>query len=181
MNYLLAQRQKPLRVCWINYDNRTIDDSLEIIEGELDRIQTFEMVEISSIDAENFHPCDLLILIAYHMESAILTRWIQKIAERMKSHIWTPAIIIGELSRLDSQCLVKFSTTSNWYFDVIDTEHLSSLALRAANLIRIHDHLHEIHNYKTMLDHLEQNIEKLRTDISKIQNNSNISHPSSIS
>ena len=96
------------------------------------------------------------MLIAHRTTSDHLLDWVKTLAARLSHHIWTPALIIGDLRPLATKELVTFASESNWYFDVVDAEHLSSMALRMANLIRINDHLHELFRYESSLTAIEK-------------------------
>ncbi|MCY4380311.1 MAG: hypothetical protein OXC40_01910 [Proteobacteria bacterium] len=173
MSYYLAPRERSLRVCYVNYDNRIIDATLEQVERELDKIYEFEIVELDHLDAPEFDPCDLLVLIAHQTTSDHLLDWVKSLAVRLAKRIWTPTLIIGDLRPVATRDLVGFASSSNWYFDVVDSEHLSSMALRMANLIRIKDHLHELFRYESSLSVIERKADdqKKRVDelIKKLQ------------
>lgn len=158
---LLTERQRPLRVCYYHYDHRFIDDTLECIEGQLAKIHAFEMVELTSLDSAHFDPCDLLVLIAHQLPPEALTQWVQGLPRRLNHKIWTPALIIAAPGLQVASELTSFALQSNWYFDIVDAEHITSLSLRMSNLIRIHDHLHEMYRYEKTLGKLEEKIQKL--------------------
>ncbi|MCY4444068.1 MAG: hypothetical protein OXC44_04630 [Proteobacteria bacterium] len=165
MAYLLNSKPRPLRVCYINYDSRLVDESLESIENELEKVHAFEMVEIESVESKDFQPCDMLILLAHSATRDQLVPWVKGLAKRLETHIWTPALIIGDLGMLGAKNLVSFAVESNWYFDVINTSDLSSLSLRVANLIRIHDHLHELFRYEETILDLEKKLTALESKV----------------
>ena len=56
---------------------------------------------------------------------------------------------------------------SNWYYDILSPDENHSIPTRAANLIRIHDHLKELYKYDTMLHDLKNQVEKLEAEILK--------------
>ena len=169
MGYLLKPRPRPLRVCYINYESRLIDETLHEIESELEKIHEFEIVPLDNLDSPEFQPCDLLLLIAHQSTSDHLLVWVKQLAQRLKSRIWTPTVIMGQLGHMAVRDLVGFAVESNWYFDVLNTEHVTSLSLRMANLIRIHDHLHEMFRYENTLTQLEQRIDTLQTQVKHLQ------------
>lgn len=156
MQPYLAHRERPLRVCSVHYDARMVDATLEQIECEMDKVHPFEMIRLASIADEKFHPCDLLVLIGHQTPEEHLLTWVKNLAVRLADHIWVPTLIIGDLQARATGQLVEFAIESNWYFDVLDRHHLSSLAIRMANLIRIHDHLQELHRYASQLEQLER-------------------------
>jgi hypothetical protein len=160
---ILQKRDRPIKICVLNQEPRIADRSLARIETELAKICEFDLFKISSIDDEEFLPCDLLIIIAHTLENEELTTWVKGLAKRMEKSgkILTPALIIGEGIDLASKGLMSFAAAENWYFDMVDVEHISSIAIRAANLIRIHDHIHELGRYETSITKLENQVKDL--------------------
>ena len=57
---------------------------------------------------------------------------------------------------------MPFAIDENWYFDVIDPDHLDSLPMRVANLLRIHDHLHELSRYEKSLADLQADVRQMQ-------------------
>ena len=163
MSTLLSARQRPLRVCSYHYDPRFIDDTLEQVEHELSKVHDFEIISLSSLDAPEFDPCDLLILMAQQLQDSELTQWTKGLAHRLRHKIWTPALIVASPGFQVLSELTTFALGSNWYFDVVDAEHIPSLPLRITNLIRIHDHLHEMYRYEKTLSTLEQKLQNIKT------------------
>ena len=58
---------------------------------------------------------------------------------------------------------------SNWYFDIIHPDHLTSLPVRIANLLRIHDHLAELHRYEAELGRMQQNIRMIEAELKTLK------------
>ena len=53
----------------------------------------------------------------------------------------------------------------NWYFDILSMEHIDSMPIRVANLLRIHDHLHELERYQNTLATLNHRVDQLTLDL----------------
>ena len=106
---------------------------------------------------------DKSAVIAHTLESDDLITWVKALAGRMEKSgkILTPALIVGDDIDLAARGLMKFAATENWYFDLVDVEHVSSIAIRAANLIRIHDHIHELGRYENSITKLENQVKDL--------------------
>ena len=141
--------------------------NLAAIESELSKICDFDLVKIPSIDDEEFKPCDLLIIIAHTLDSESLITWVKGLAKRMEKNnsISTPALIIGEEVELATKGIMSFAAAENWYFDLIEVDQLTSIPIRAANLIRIHDHIHELGRYENAIQNLEKQVKELESKI----------------
>ena len=57
----------------------------------------------------------------------------------------------------------------NWYFDIVASDQLDSLPIRVANLLRIHDHLHELHRYSAALSSLTAQTEALKQELLQLK------------
>lgn len=160
---ILEKRDRPIKICVLNQEPRIADRHLASIESELSKICDFDLIKITSIDDDEFFPCDLLIIIAHTLESDDLITWVKGLAGRMEKSgkILTPALIVGEDIDLAARGLMKFAAAENWYFDLVDVEHVNSIAIRAANLIRIHDHIHELGRYENSITKLENQVKDL--------------------
>ena len=158
------QRRK-LRICVFEADKILLTRNKVSFESLLRQFQSFEIVQLSSLESDNFHPCDLLIISAMHLAEEDFCRWIRNLHSTIESqgNVWTPAVIVAEVSFTTIRQLLDWATEINWYFDVILPDHLQSLAVRILNLLRIHDHLHELYRYETELNALQKRLDGLET------------------
>ncbi|MFW7378128.1 MAG: hypothetical protein ACOH5I_04925 [Oligoflexus sp.] len=123
--------------------------------------------QLKSLDDPQFFPCDLLIIYAGHIPDTDLHQWIEGIKKRIQAQgkIWTPSLILSPVGYSDlSECLHEYAD-SNWYFDIIHPDHWSSLPIRVANLLRIHDHLHELYRYQDQLTSLQERISTVEQEL----------------
>lgn len=161
MSLYLSPRSRPLRICAVPDDHRIINQTLEQIETQIHRVHPFEMYQprsLRSLDPQDFDLCDLLLLMAHRLEGQDLLDWIKSFMVLMSEgdRIWIPALIVGQMEFEYTQHLIEIAARSNWYFDFVCIEHMSSLSLRIANLIRICDHLRELYRYEGVLSDLEK-------------------------
>lgn len=165
---LLKDRQRPLKICVVNQEPRLVDRHLAAIESELKKIYEVELEKISSVDNIADQPCDLLIVIAHQLEAEELVTWVKALGKRIEKNnaVSIPSLIIGQDLEVPSKDLMSFAISENWYFDLISAEHLGSLAIRAANLIRIHDHIHELGRYESTIKNLENQVKELEEKLS---------------
>ena len=159
------------RICYINSDTRTLETSVAFFEKRLKLISNVELVQFSTLErVKESGPCDLLIFNAVHLDDAAFLQWFPKMQSKIPnpSEIRTPTLFLSKIEFTVLENLWEDAYKSNWYFDILDPEHIESIPIRVANLLRMHDHLHEIKRYETelvsmkkRLDSLEEKLEKL--------------------
>lgn len=122
-----------------------------------------QLAVIPRLDASDLMPCDLLIMNALLVPGPQFKAWFKNFKDRMMAQagVWLPALIIADCSFGELSDFMDEVRRSNWYFDVVHSEHFSSLPLRIANLLRIHDHLHELQRYGRHLQDLEQRLKEV--------------------
>jgi hypothetical protein len=75
--------------------------------------------------------------------------------------IWSPALIMCDVSYTKIGQLIDWAVKINWYFDIVSRDHITSLPIRIINLLRIHDHLHELQRYDSELTTLQGRIDEI--------------------
>ena len=162
------------RICYINSDTKTFEASIAFFEKRLTNITNLEISQYSSLEfAKNSGPCDLLIFNSTHLSDLDFAQWFSKILPKIPAQHNIPAPTVF-VSTLDFQSLEKIwenAYKNNWYFDIVHPDHMESLPIRIATLLRIHDHLHEVRRYeedltkmKQRMLFLEQRLEKKRNE-----------------
>ena len=164
---ILTNRKRSLRVCLLNQEPRIIDRYLAAIEKEITKIYAVDVIKIESIEDQDLKPCDLLILIAHTLDENHFTTWIKGLTKRMEKNnlVAIPALVVCNNIDPTALGLMEFAIDENWYFDIIDVNHISSMSIRAANLIRIHDHIHELGRYENAIKGLEKQVKDLENKI----------------
>jgi hypothetical protein len=156
------------RIQYVNSDTKTLETSIAFFEKRLKHISNIQLTEFSSLDSIKDTETDLLIINAANLTDEAFLQWFPKTCKKIESKFFaTPTLF---LSRIDFDALEKLweqAYENNWYFDILHPQHMDSLPIRVANLLRIHDHLHElsryeeeVENFKTRLNALEKKLEK---------------------
>jgi hypothetical protein len=65
--------------------------------------------------------------------------------------------------------VLEQTLNSNWYFDLLHPDHLSSLPVRVANLLRMHDHLHELLRYEKELKRMQADIGRIEAELQALR------------
>jgi hypothetical protein len=162
---------KRLRVCYVDTQKRLLSAKKIVIEERLHSLGAIDFVDLASIEDPRFSPCDLLIVSAESVPEENFAAWVSKLKNQMEqqSKIWTPALIVSEVGFDTLDSLLKDAVQSNWYFDIVSLQHLDSLPIRVANLLRIHDHLHELKRYNEQLSKLNVQVETLEKQVAKLK------------
>ena len=145
---------------------RFIDSDKAKMEYFLKKILSPQLIEIDGIANLGNETFDLLIASANHLDSHAFVTWMNGLCKKMESeHIWTPALIMRSSNFDDLVEVYEKAAASNWYFDIIDPDHLESLPLRIANLLRIHDHIKELKKYDIEVSALKARVDDLETSL----------------
>ncbi len=164
-------RTRRSRACILNLDPKFVNLPKLKLEIELKAMVDIELVEIKGLDDPTFLPCDLLIVEAQGVSIGDFQQWLKAFQARLvtQADIWVPSLIVAELPANEARLLMEHAVKSNWYFDVVHPEHLDSLPVRVANLLRIHDHLHELRRYSQTLDRLQDRVNMLEHEVNALR------------
>ncbi len=166
---LFANRS--LRVCYWNAEAKIVDAEKADLEKHLKRLGDVKIDVVKALEAPEASLADLLIVSAQKLSGKDFPAWLQGFRKRIqaKGAIWTPALILADVSfDVLSEILVEV-TADNWYFDVVAPQHLASLPIRVANLLRIHDHLHELKRYSAALDDINVKVKMLESQMKDLR------------
>lgn len=160
MDLLFPDRR--LRVCVWNPTPQMASASLGYVETELKRLGTVQLVHLKSLDDANAFPCDLLVATAVFIPDEDFSQWLKGVEVRLSRQggILPPTVICAKVSEGVQRTLMRWAIECNWYFDLIDPDHMPSLPIRVANFLRLHDHLHEVKRMDR----------ELQTVVSKVEN-----------
>ena len=163
--------RRKLRVCYLPDDPRVVDQETVFVEDSLKQLGDVKIVPIKSLDDPAFKPCDLLVLGATHVAHDHFAQWLKGIESQVSRQgaIWTPALIIADPPWSILCQILGDVVSTNWYFDVVSIEHVVSLPVRVANLLRIHDHLHELKRYADSVADLERRVKKAEDDLAVLR------------
>ncbi len=159
----LFQNRK-LRLCYFSTSAKTVNLASYGFEKRLGLLGAeVETVKVDGLTDPNLLPCDLLVVDAEKLPAQGLSKWLVGFGNSMEAQnkVWIPALILAKFSFSElAQGLAK-AYQMNWYFDIVNPTELDSLPIRIANLLRIHDHLHELARYGQVLSELKQKSEGL--------------------
>ena len=155
--------KRRLRLCYWNADARHLDASKLALEERLALLGEFTIDRLANLTDLGATPADLLVIAAPVLEGEPLMAWLERTADslRRQAGIYVPALILADLDFQALRGLLEKARGMNWYFDIIAPGSLDSLPLRVANLLRIHDHLHEVARYDRVVGELTHRVEAL--------------------
>jgi hypothetical protein len=138
-------QDRRMRVCSWNASPGFISAASAALEQQLRQLIQVDIVPVKSI-GDATAPCDLLIISAEGIDEEAFPSWLKSISGRIPNihGIPVPSIIFGEVSAPVQRELLRWAIEGNWYFDIVDPRHVSSLPVRVTNFLRLHDHLHEV-------------------------------------
>ena len=156
----MSPLKRKRRICYWDSDKRFTDAQKINLEKRLDFLPEFDFVKLRTLDSPELTPCDLVIVAAEGIEETIFVDWLTGLNKRMirQNSIWTPALIATDINVPKLSSLLHKIADNNWYFDILEYEHIDSLPIRIANLLKIHDHLHELWRYQAELDGLQAKV-----------------------
>ncbi|MEZ4741324.1 MAG: hypothetical protein R3B45_02570 [Bdellovibrionota bacterium] len=168
---IIPYYQRSLRVCYYSTESRVLDANKILLENKLKQLGVVSIVQIKSLDDPKINPCDLLLVEATQIPHEGFSKWLFGFGKRLvqQASIWTPALFISKTQFGVLNTMLEDSIYENWYFDILDPDHMDSLPIRVANLLKIHDHLHEIKRYQNVIETLQANFDQLNNKLSKIK------------
>jgi hypothetical protein len=171
--------ERPRRLCYLRVDTRSVDRDLMLIEGHLKRLGDLTIEPIKDLSAPGAFPCDLLLVGAQRVPEKDFYQWFESFRNRVvgAGSIWTPALILAEVSFETLRDLLLEAIRDNWYFDIVSPQQVSSLPIRVANLLRIHDHLHELKRYAHAMDSIQNQVQDLERQVASLSQARPVSKP----
>lgn len=164
-------RTRRLRACVWNLDPKFLNFAKLKLELELKGLVELDFAEVEGLSDPSFQPADILIVDAQGGSGADFDAWLRSFEQQivLQAGIWVPALIVADLDSQRLRQLMDQAIRSSWYFDVVHPEHLESVPVRLANLLRIHDHLHELRRYSTTLDRLQDRVNMLEAEVRSLR------------
>jgi hypothetical protein len=141
------------------------------LERHLSRLGDVKIAKLSALDAPDALPCDLLIVAAQLVPERDFPAWLRNLKQRLaaQGRIWVPALVLADVPFDVLSDIWLEAAGDNWYFDILAPAHVSSLPIRVANLLRIHDHLHELQRYEAALDDITAKVKTLESQVQQLQ------------
>ncbi|RYZ60281.1 MAG: hypothetical protein EOP07_01180 [Proteobacteria bacterium] len=158
-------------ICSWDLDPKRSDGTKLNLERFLKLLPAMQWKKVKGVEDSDFLPCDLAVIYAWHLNQIELQTWLENFEKRWKKSgaIWIPALIVSPLDIGDLLNSMDGIWASNWYFDIIHPDHFLSLPVRVANLLRIHDHLHELVRYEAEMKAMQDNIRKIEHEIAAMK------------
>lgn len=171
MTQNLTFAKRNLRICYLNTQPKIIAVDKVTLEKKLQQLCDVEIHTIKGLDDPQFTPCDLLVVTAEGIDEDQFVKWLRGFSRRIEAqgHIWVPAIIFAQIPFMNLSHFLDEAHQMNWYFDILDPDHLSSLPMRVANLLRIHDHLHELRRYQEQLNLLDEKMNEMKQSLARLK------------
>lgn len=162
---------RPLRVCYFNLDAKTIDSKRIALEKKLNLLGSVSIYNIKGMTDPNINPCDLLVLAAQRIPHDEFNNWLGEFSKKIEKqgHIWIPTMIFSDVPFHILRETLEKAVQMNWYFDIIRDDHLDSIPIRVANLLRIHDHLHELDRYENTLNSLSAKLDHVKKELYQLK------------
>ncbi len=159
--------EKILTIAYWDLEKRLTSSQKINFENKVNLLGNTEFITFTKLEELSNTNVDLLIASADHVEDADLEGFIVSLSKRIErlGAIWVPALIFSEASYEVLHQFMKNIVQDNWYFDFIHPDHLDSLPIRAANLLKIHDHMRELKNYELKLADLESKVTTLEQKV----------------
>ena len=163
-----SYRQRKLRVCYWDSDPRTLNSPKLTFENYLKRMtDNFDIIDLKGLDDPSFHPSDLLVISAPQIDTEIFLDWLNGLSKRVDNQksIWIPALILTDQSITTLIETMDSAIYDNWYFDIVSVKEMPSIPIRISNLLKIHDHLHELYRYDQEIKSLQSQVKSLEERI----------------
>jgi hypothetical protein len=160
-------QSKPKRIVGI-YDpeKRVLNRTKLAIEHAIKRISEVEFISLPSLKPEDISSCDVSIICGPN-DTALTRPWLEKLVQQFSQPqlIRQPVVILSSWNLEQLSEILNFTIQQNWYFDIINPDHIASLPIRLANLIRLHDHLKELANYDRIVRELSDKVQELEANL----------------
>lgn len=163
---------RTLQMVYWAVDSRVLSPTLAKLEKSLQQLGPINLITPKTFDEVSDLNLDLSVISALTLPQSSFVQWLKalKAKVRQQEKIWTPAIIIADLPFDTLKTVMIEAIQENWYFDIVSTDQLSSLPMRVANLIRIHDHLLELKRYDEAISNLNSRVLQLEASLEAMKN-----------
>lgn len=160
-----------LRVCYVNYDTKILQAEVHALEEKLKQLKDVEIISLSSIEGNDLSTYNLLIFNAISLNDDNFIKWLPTISQKItqKLHIQIPTIFLSHLAFSGLNKIWEQTYAKNWYFDIIHPDHLESIPIRMANLLRIYDHLQEIKKYEREIKTMQKEVALIQETVKKLK------------
>ena len=156
---------RTIRLCYLARENKFVDADRLLLENKLRAVAELDVVALDSLQDPDLLPCDLLVVHVGAVEKENFQVWLGGFRRQIERQagILIPVLLVTKDSiDIDLSLIFADAVKANWYFDIVSLKELDTLPIRMANLLRIHDHLHELKRYTELLEELKSSVAKLQ-------------------
>ncbi len=134
------------------------------LENQLQILSDFELRQVDQLSDMSVEETDLMVVRIGLVEQSATTKWLKSFVTKIRTSrlVWVPALILAPgFEMTEIKDLFEYAYQQNYYFDIFTSEQYEDLPLRAANLIRMHEHLQELSRYQEELKQLQERVHQI--------------------
>lgn len=165
-----TETSQRVRVGVVAIHPQFVSSEVLAVERRLAALYQLTLVHGGALDDPQLRDTDLLIVGALGVDGDGFASWLERLAKTAAAgpQIWTPAVIVSDLpfDRLADQ--LSFAHSENWYFDILHPDHVDSLPIRVANLLRISAHLRELLRYDAIIHDLRRQTQEMEERLQQL-------------
>lgn len=157
-------KHRTIRLCYLVREDKFINADRLLLEEKLRDIVDLEVRQVTSLQDPELLPCDLLVVYLGPAERSFFSQWLPKFQHQLEkqAEILIPVLFVSpNAGNIDLGEIFASAVATNWYFDLVSLHELDTLPVRVANLLRIHDHLHELKRYGELLTEMKNSVSRL--------------------
>jgi hypothetical protein len=150
---------------------KLVSTELAAIERELSFFKKISFQAVAQVeDIQNHRDAGMTMVLATGHDETTFTPWLKGFQKRWRDLNLQamPCLIISHAQSGSLREILQSAVDDNWYFDVVDPEHLSSLPLRIANLARSKVHVEELSRMNKALLDVESRLADVESSLRQI-------------
>ena len=155
--------RKRTHICFV-YDKKFLTANRKAVRQELTGLESCSISEINGWEGiPTSQPIDLLIVDGSELPADGVISWVERhlVDAPRNNEIIVPMILISHRPELEEHQNFGRCLRLNWYVDLLEPSHLSSLAIRTLNALKVHDQLHELRRMAELMNDLERRVDEL--------------------
>ncbi len=166
-NFFLDRK---LTIDYWHSEPRLVSSAVLDLENKLSFLGSCQIRPVETIEALGLYGADLFVLTCPVVLEDQFTSWFRGIEKRLLTgeKIKIPTLIFSDVPFQHLLQIFEGTILSNWYCDIVHSQHTESLPMRVANLIRIHDHLKEMEVYEKQIGKLELGLKEMQNKLKNL-------------
>ena len=140
------------------------------LENQFQALSDYELTELKSLAQIDPTQLDLLVVRIGLVDEKETLKWLKGFVSKMSASdsVWVPALVLASGFELnDIKELFEYAYPQNYYFDIFSGERFEDLAIRGANLVRLHEHMMELERYQKEVAELQKRVEDIESKLDK--------------